>query len=106
MAEVLADQGCEVQLAAVTLTDRRYADRFDRFPLPFRKLAGMLPAQARRAGGEIRVPDEVSDGTYDLVSIGSPPRGLPAPLPMRSVLPAPRAPPRLARRPARGSDGP
>src|SRR3954469_26069693 len=96
MAEVLADQGCEVQLAAVTLTDRRYADRFDRFPLPFRKLAGMLPAQARRAVGEIRVPDEVSDGRYDLVCIGSPTWWLTASLPMRSFLTSPQARPLLS----------
>jgi len=98
MAEVLADQGCEVQQAAITLTDRRYAGRFDSFPLPFRKLVGMLPAQARHAVGEIRVPDEVSDGEYDLVCIGSPTWWLTACLPIRSFLKSPEAGPLLAGR--------
>src|SRR3954469_23792229 len=98
MAEVLADQGYEVQQAAIGLTDRRYADRFDRFPLPFRKLVGMLPAQSRHAVGEIRVPDEVSEGAYDLICIGSPTWWLTACLPMRSFLKSPDAGPLLAGR--------
>jgi hypothetical protein len=96
MAEVLTDQGCEVKQAAIELTDGRYADRFDRFPLPFRKLVGMLPAQARHAIGEIRVPDEVSEGAYDLVCIGSPTWWLTACLPMRSFLKSPQAGPLLS----------
>src|SRR3954449_12953876 len=96
MAEVLADQGCEVQQAAITLTDRRYAGRFDRFPLPFRKLVGMLPAQARHAVGDIRVPDEVSEGEYDLICIGSPTWWLTACLPIRSFLMSPEAGPLLS----------
>src|SRR3954469_786026 len=96
MAEVLTDHGCEVQQAAITLTDRRYADRFDRFPLPFRKLIGMLPAQARHAVGEIRVPAEVSEGAYDLICIGSPTWWLTACLPIRSFLSSPEAGPILS----------
>src|SRR3954464_5933876 len=98
MAEVFTDQGCEVQQAAIALTDRRYASRFDRFPLPFRKLVGMLPAQARHAVGEIRVPDEVSDGGFDLVCIGSPTWWLTSCLPIRSFLQSPEAGPLLAGR--------
>src|SRR4051795_8202956 len=98
MAEVFTDQGCEVQQAAIALTDRRYASRFDSFPLPFRKLVGMLPAQARHAVGEIRVPDEVSDGEYDLVCFGSPTWWLTACLPIRSFLKSPEAGPLLAGR--------
>src|SRR3954462_11151517 len=98
MAEVLADQGCEVQQAAITLTDGRDAGRFDSFPLPFRKLVGMLPAQARHAIGEIRVPDEVSQGDYDLICIGSPTWWLTACLPIRSFLKSPAAGPLLAGR--------
>src|SRR3954447_1441868 len=98
MAEVLTDQGCEVQLAAIALTDRRYADRFDRFPLPFRKLVGMLPAQARRAVGEIRVPGGVSDGKFDLIAFGSPTWWLTSCLPIRSFLESPEAGPLLAGR--------
>ena len=73
------------------MTDRRYAGRFDRFPLPFRKLVGMLPAQARHAVGDIEVPDVVSDGAYDLVCIGSPTWWLTACLPIRSFLTSPQA---------------
>src|SRR3954463_5031844 len=86
MAEVFTDQGCEVRQAAIELTDRRYAERFDRVPLPFRKLIGMLPAQARHAVGEIRVRAEVSEGEYDLICIGSPTWWLTACLPIRSFL--------------------
>src|SRR4051794_9913246 len=98
MADVLTDQGCEVQQAAIALTDRRYAGRFERFPLPFRKLVGMLPAQARHAIGDIEVPDVVTDGEYDLVCIGSPTWWLTACLPIRSFLTSPAAGPLLAGR--------
>jgi len=96
MAEVLTDQGCAVQQAAIALTDRRYAERFEKFPLPFRKLVGMLPAQARRGVGGIRVPDEVRDGKYDLICIGSPTWWLTSCLPMRSFLASPQAGPLLS----------
>jgi len=98
MADVLTAQGCEVQQAAIALTDRRYAGRFERFPLPFRKLVGMLPAQARHAVGDIEVPDVVRDGEYDLVCIGSPTWWLTACLPIRSFLTSPDAGPLLAGR--------
>lgn len=96
MAEVFTDRGCEVRQAAIELTDGRYADRFERFPLPFRKLIGMLPAQARHAVGEIRVPDEVTEGDYDLICIGSPTWWLTACLPIRSFLASPDAGPVLS----------
>jgi len=59
MAEVFRDRGCEVGLAAIEFTDKRYQERFSRFPLKRRYLDifGMLPAQLRRATGEIRIPD-------------------------------------------------
>src|SRR3954462_1312274 len=98
MADVFTDQGCEVQQAAIALTDQRYAGRFEAFPLPFRKLVGMLPAQARHAIGDIEVPGVVSDGEYDLVCIGSPTWWLTACLPIRSFLKSPEAGPLLARR--------
>src|SRR3954447_16958047 len=98
MADVFADEGCEVQQAAIALTDQRYASRFDRFPLPFRKLVGMLPAQARHAVGDIEVPRVVSKGEYDLVCIGSPTWWLTACLPIRSFLASPEAGPLLAGR--------
>jgi menaquinone-dependent protoporphyrinogen IX oxidase len=99
MAEVLSDQGCDVRQAVIELTDRRYADRFETFPLPFRMLVGMLPAQLRHAVGEIQVPDEVGEGEYDLICIGSPTWWLTACLPIRSFLTSPAAGPLLSGKP-------
>jgi len=95
MADVLRERGCEVRQAAIEFTDRRYATRFSRFPLPFLRLVGMLPPQLRRESGEIRVPDEVRDGEYDLVCVGSPTWWLTACMPIRSFLKSPEAGPLL-----------
>ena len=46
----------------------------------------LLPAQLRRASGEIRTPDAVRDGDYDLICIGSPTWWRTASMPMRSFL--------------------
>jgi hypothetical protein len=46
----------------------------------------MLPAQLRRATGEIRVPEEARRGDYDLVCIGSGTWWLTMNMPMRSFL--------------------
>jgi hypothetical protein len=74
--------------AAIESTDSRYAERFTRFPLRhvYRDLFGMIPAQIRTATGEIRIPDEASDGDYDLVLIGSPTWWLRTSVPVRSYL--------------------
>src|SRR3954451_18759058 len=68
MAEVLRERGCDVREAEIEFTDSRYADRFAQFPLrrALLDILGMLPAQLRSATGAIRIPDEVSDGEYDL----------------------------------------
>jgi hypothetical protein len=88
MAGVFAERGCEVDQAAIEFTDRRYRDRFSRFPFrhAFVAVLGMLPAQLRRATGEIRIPDEASGGDYDLVCIGSPTWWLTTCMPIRSYL--------------------
>src|SRR3954464_14156532 len=88
MAEILRERGCDVREAEIEFTDARYADRFSRFPLRHALLdiVGMLPAQLRGATGEIRMPDEVSDGEYDLVCIGSPTWWLKTSVPIRSFL--------------------
>jgi hypothetical protein len=88
MSEVLREQGCDVQSAAIELTDSRYAERFTRFPLRhvYRDLFGMIPAQMRAATGEIRIPDQASHGDYDLVCIGSPTWWLRTSVPIRSYL--------------------
>jgi len=88
MTSVLAERGCEVEQAAIEFTDPRYRDRFSRFPLgrPFLTVVGMLPAQLRRATGEIRIPEEASGRDYDLVCIGSPTWWLTTSMPIRSYL--------------------
>src|SRR3954447_3221832 len=88
MADVLRERGCDVREAEIEFTDARYADRFAQFPLRHAVLdiVGMLPAQLRGATGEIRIPDEVTDGDYDLVCIGSPTWWLKTSVPVRSFL--------------------
>jgi hypothetical protein len=56
----------------------------------------MLPAQLRRATGEIRIPDEARGGDYDLICIGSPTWWLTTCMPIRSYLRSDAAGPLLA----------
>ena len=74
MAGVLRERGCDVSLAGIEFTDPRYAGKFGRFP--FRHavfdLLTVLPAQTRRATGQISIPDAAREGDYDLVCFGSP----------------------------------
>ena len=88
MAEVLRERNCQVRQARIEFTDSRYTDRFLRFPLrhPLLDILGMLPAQLRRATGQIRVPDEAREGEYDLVCIGSPTWWLTTCMPIRSFM--------------------
>lgn len=88
MGEVLRERGWDVREAAIEFTDKRYAERFSRFPLRhvYRDLLGMLPAQTRRATGEIRIPDEAREGDYDLVIFGSPTWFFTTNMPLRSYL--------------------
>ena len=97
MADVLRERGCDVDQAEIEFTDSRYADRFTRFPLRHAifDVVGMLPAQLRSATGEVRIPDEVSDGEYDLVCIGSPTWWLKTSVPIRSFLKSDAAGPLL-----------
>ncbi len=88
MVDVLHERGCEVQRAAIEFTDSRYANRFSQFPFRhlYRDLFGMIPAQLRGATGEIRIPDNAREGSYDLVCIGSPTWWLKTSVPIRSYL--------------------
>jgi hypothetical protein len=88
MSGVVRDRECDVRSAANELTDSRKAERFTRFPLRhvYRDFFGRIPAQMRGATGEIRIPDEASDGDYDLVVIGSPTWWLMTSVPVRSYL--------------------
>ncbi len=87
-AEVFRDRGCDVERAAIEFTDPRFAERFSRFPMRrvWPDMLSVLPAQLRRAGGEIRTPDPVRDGDYDLICIGSPTWWRTVSMPMRSFL--------------------
>lgn len=86
--EVFAARGCEVQNAAIEFTDPRYAGRFSQFPMRrvWPDMLSVLPAQTRRAKGEIRTPPEVHEGDYDLICIGSPTWWSTASMPVRSFL--------------------
>lgn len=88
MTGVFRDRGCEVEHAAIDLTDSRYTARFHEFPMPhpFRELIGMVPAELRRATAEIAIPEQARSGNYDLVVIGSPTWWLSTSVPIRSYL--------------------
>jgi hypothetical protein len=59
MADVLCERGCDVQLARIGFTDKRWAERFTRLPLrhAYGDILGMAPAQIwrRRTHGRGRV---------------------------------------------------
>jgi|SRR3954447_5626420 menaquinone-dependent protoporphyrinogen IX oxidase len=86
--EVFRERGCEVQNAAIEFTDQRYAERFSRFPMRhvWPDMLSVLPAQKRGATGDIRTPDTVRNGDYDLICIGSPTWWQTVSMPMRSFL--------------------
>jgi hypothetical protein len=88
MAGALRDRGCDVREARIEFTDPRYAERFSQFPFRhvYRDLFAMLPAQMRRATGQIRIPDEAKEKDYDLVCIGSPTWWLTTCMPIRSFM--------------------
>jgi menaquinone-dependent protoporphyrinogen IX oxidase len=87
-AEVFSERGCAVATAGIEFTDQRFAERFSRFPMRhvWPDMLSVLPAQRRHLVGDIRIPDEVRDGDYDLVCIGSPTWWRDASMPIRSFL--------------------
>ena len=82
------ERGCEVYKAPIEFTDPRYAERFSRFPMRrvWPDMLSVLPAQKRGDTGEIRTPDTVRNGDYDLICIGSPTWWQTASMPIRSFL--------------------
>jgi len=88
MADVLRERGWEVRQAGIEFTDRRWAERFSRFPLrhAYLDVLGMAPAQLRGATGEIGIPDDARGGDYDLVCVGSPTWFFRPSVPIRSYL--------------------
>jgi hypothetical protein len=88
MAGVLRQRGCDVALARIEFTDPRYTDLFSHFPFkhPWLAVGRMLSPQLGHATGQIRVPDIVREGDYDLVCIASPTWWLNPCMPIRSFL--------------------
>ena len=86
--QAFRERGCDVQKAGIEFTDQRFAERFSRFPMRhvWPDMLSVLPAQTRRATGEIRTPDAVRDGDYDLICIGSPTWWRTVNMPMRTFL--------------------
>jgi hypothetical protein len=88
MESVFRDRGWETERAQIEFTDPKYTARFEVFPLKHRyfDIIRLLPAQLRRATGDIRVPAAAAGGDYDLVVIGSPTWWLTTCMPIRSYL--------------------
>ncbi len=86
--EVFRKRGYEVTEAPIEFTDPRYAERFSRFPMRkvWPEFFGMLPAQTLQRTGDIRTPDAVRTGEYDLICIGSPTWWRTVSMPLRSFL--------------------
>jgi menaquinone-dependent protoporphyrinogen IX oxidase len=99
--EVLGERGCEVHNAPIEFTDPRYAERFARFPMRrvWPDMLSVLPAQKRGETGQIRTPDTIRDGDYDLVCIGSPTWWDTVSMPIRSFLKSDEARTLLAGKP-------
>jgi menaquinone-dependent protoporphyrinogen IX oxidase len=86
--EVLRDRGAEVHEAAIKFTDKKYSEKFSRFPMRrvWPDMLSVLGAQKRNETGEIETPDTVRDGDYDLILIGSPTWWDNVSMPLRSFL--------------------
>ena len=86
--EVFRGRGCEVSKAEIKFIDKRYAEKFSRFPMRrvWPDMLSVLGAQKRGETGEITIPDEARDGDYDLICIGSPTWWQTVSMPMRSFL--------------------
>ncbi len=96
-ATVFRARGYEVTEAPVEFTDPRYAERFSRFPMRrvWPEFLGMLPAQTLQRTGDIRTPDAVRTGDYDLICIGSPTWWDTVSMPLRTFLKSHEARPLL-----------
>jgi len=98
---VFGERGYDVAKAAIEFTDQRYSEPFSRFPMRhvWPDMLSVLPAQKRGATGQIRIPDTVRNGDYDLICIGSPTWWQTVSMPMRSFLKSDEARNLLAGRP-------
>jgi hypothetical protein len=88
MADVMRQRGCDVNQAKIEFVDPRYVDLFSHFPFrnAYLAVARMLSPQLRHATGQIRVPDIVREGDYDLVCIASPTWWFNPCMPIRSFM--------------------
>jgi hypothetical protein len=88
MTVTLRERGCEVAQARIEFIDPRYTDLFSHFPFkhPWLAVARMISPQLGHATGQIRVPDIVREGDYDLVCIASPTWWFNPCMPIRSFL--------------------
>lgn len=86
--EVFRERGFDVCHAPIEFTDPQYSQRFSRFPMErvWPDMLSVFKAQSRGETGQIRIPDSVTDGEYDLVCIGSPTWWKTVSMPMRSFL--------------------
>ncbi len=96
-AGVFRQRGCEVHTAPIEFVDAKYSEPFTRFPMRrvWPEMLSVLSAQNRGETGEIRTPDAVRDGRYDLVCLGSPTWWRTVSMPMRSFLESSEARPLL-----------
>src|SRR4051812_40090821 len=88
MAGEFRERGCSVTFAKIDFTDKRWVERFSRFPFkrPLSEVLGMFVPQMRGATGEIEIPEEARREGYDLVCIGSPTWFFRPSIPIRSYL--------------------
>ena len=100
-ADVLRERGCEVTLAPIEFVDPQYSEPFTRFPMRrvWPDMFSVFKAQGRGETGEIRTPDAVRAGDYDLVLFGSPTWWDTVSMPLRSFLVSKEAGPLLDRTP-------
>ncbi|BBY77129.1 hypothetical protein MPRF_40280 [Mycolicibacterium parafortuitum] len=96
-ADVLRERGCEVTLAPIEFVDPQYSEPFTRFPMRrvWPDMFSVFKAQGRGETGEIRTPDAVRAGDYDLVLFGSPTWWDTVSMPLRSFLVSKEAGPLL-----------
>lgn len=87
-AEAFRQRGCEVHTAPIEFIDPQYSEPFTRFPMRkvWPDMFSVFKAQGKGETGEIRTPDAVRDGEYDLICLGSPTWWKTVSMPMRSFL--------------------
>jgi menaquinone-dependent protoporphyrinogen IX oxidase len=100
-AEAFRERGCEVHTAPIEFVDPQYSEPFTRFPMRsvWPDMFSVFKAQGKGETGEIRIPDAVRDGDYDLICLGSPTWWKTVSMPLRSFLVSKEAGPLLNGKP-------